>query len=52
VSFAELTSWAYLNRRPWRLPIYRALCRYATNVGFGMWAPNADLAELISPKKH
>jgi hypothetical protein len=52
VTFAELTNWSYAgNRRPWRWPIYRALKRWGTNVGYGKWAPNAELADQIRPPK-
>ena len=50
--FAELTAWAYAgHRRPWRWPIYRALKRYGTNVGRGMWAPNDELLARIGGAK-
>jgi hypothetical protein len=35
-----------------RKSMYRALRRWGVNVGRGLWAPNAELAEQISPKKH
>ena len=51
VPFAELLVWTYHDRRPWRWRVYLALKRYGVNVGRGLWAPNAELAETISPKK-
>jgi hypothetical protein len=52
VPFSELLAWAYLNRRPHRCRVYFALQRFGRNVGFGMWAPNAELADQIFPNKH
>ena len=51
VKFGILLDWAYLTRRPHRRRVYFALKRYGTNVGRGLWAPNAELADRISPKK-
>ena len=52
VRFVDLTAWAYAgHRRPWRWPIYRALKRYGTNVGRGMWAPNDELLARIGGAK-
>jgi hypothetical protein len=51
VYFDQLVEWSYFGRHVRRAPIYRALKKYAVNVGYGKWAPNADLAECISPKK-
>jgi hypothetical protein len=53
VRFEDLTAWCYAgNRRPWRVPIYRALKRYGVPAGQrGWWLPNTELAELISPKR-
>ena len=33
-----------------RWSIYRALKKYGVNVGRGLWAPNPELSEKISPK--
>jgi hypothetical protein len=47
VRFSELMAWSYLRRRPWRVPVYAALKRYAVNVGYGRWRPNPELMARI-----
>lgn len=44
---ANLLIGHYAGRRPRRWPIYRALKRYAVNVGRGLWALNAELMRRI-----
>jgi hypothetical protein len=40
--------WSYVgDRRPWRWSVYLALRHCGVNVGYGRWAPNAELARLI-----
>jgi len=48
VPFGELVEWAYAGgRRAWRLPVYRALARWGTNVGRGQWRANDELMARI-----
>jgi hypothetical protein len=45
-----LLEWSYLRDEPkrWhRKSMYRALKRWGVNVGYGKWAPNADLMKRI-----
>jgi hypothetical protein len=37
VPFAELMATVYAGRRPWRVPIYRALKRFGQPVRKGYW---------------
>jgi hypothetical protein len=47
VSFGEIVGWSYVNRRPWRWPVYRALKLWGTNVGRGRWQANPALMKKI-----
>ena len=55
VPTSVLMAWCYPGRdklERWRWNhVARAAHRFAVNVRRGMWAPNRELAELISPKR-
>jgi hypothetical protein len=47
VPFSDLMEWSYVNRQPWRWPIYRALKRWGEPAGRrGYWQANAELRQL------
>ena len=47
VPFSELLDWAYLNRRPWRWQVHRAVKRYGTSPKRGWWQANPELMRKI-----
>jgi hypothetical protein len=48
VPFKELRAWVYAgDRRPWYVPIYRAIGRYGVRVRHGWWRANDELLENI-----